>query len=109
MAKTQISAFKNEEYKDYTLPKERKAMEAAISAAEKNLAKKYPLVIDGKGYFTEKMVISRNPARPKEVIGHFGHGTQDHAEQALQAASNAFKTWSKVPFETRAKMLFKAS
>jgi len=109
MAKTKIPAFKNEEYKDYSLTKERKAMENAIANAEKNLAKKYPLVIDGKGVFTEKAVITRNPARPKEVIGYFGHGTIDHAEQALQAASNAFKLWSKVPFEKRANMLLKAS
>src|ERR1017187_2675176 len=109
MAKTKIPAFKNEEYKDFTLTRERRAMENAIETAEKNLAKKYPLIIDGKGVFTEKAVISRNPARPKEVIGHFAHGTQDHAELALQAASNAFKSWSKVPFEKRAKLLFNAS
>jgi 1-pyrroline-5-carboxylate dehydrogenase len=109
MAKTKIPAFKNEEYKDYSLPRERRAMESAIEAAQKNLAKKYPLIIDGKEWLTETSVISRNPAKPKEVIGHFSHGTQDHAEKALQSARDAFASWSKVPFERRVKLLFNAA
>jgi len=109
MAKTNIPAFKNEEYKDYSLPRERRAMENALRAAEKKFGEKYPLVIGGKRIITEGSIISRNPAHPDEVVGKFSHGTVEHAEQALQTAREAFVTWSRVPFEKRAALLFKAA
>jgi 1-pyrroline-5-carboxylate dehydrogenase len=109
MAKTKIPAFQNETYKDYTQPRERKAMEAALQKTGDTLGKIYPHVIGGKRIGTSDAIVSRNPARPSEVIGNFAKGTVEHAEQALQTASKAFLTWSKVPFEKRANLVFKAA
>ena len=109
MAKTKIPAFKNEEYKDYSLPTERRAMETALAAAKKKLGKKYPLVIGGQKILMKEFISSTNPAHPSSVIGMFSKGTVEHAENALQTASDTFKSWSKVPFEKRANILFKAA
>ncbi len=109
MAKTKISAFQNETYKDYTLPRERKAMEAALQKTGSALGKVYPHIIGGKRIGTSEAIASRNPARPSEVIGNFAKGTTQHAELALQTASKAFLTWSKVPYDKRANVVFKAA
>jgi 1-pyrroline-5-carboxylate dehydrogenase len=109
MAKTKIPAFKNEEYKDYTQLSEYRKMKAALEKAGDALGKKYPLVIGGKKILTEETISSYNPAKRTEVIGKFGHGTTAHAQQALETASKAYESWSKVPFEKRAKVLFTAA
>jgi 1-pyrroline-5-carboxylate dehydrogenase len=109
MAKIKIPSFKNETYKDYSLPKERRAMESALAKTAAELNGKYPLVIGGKRFFTDAHIISNNPAHPSETIGNFSHGTTDHAEQALETARKAFETWSKVPFEKRVNCIFKAA
>src|SRR2546423_11527063 len=106
MAKTKIPPFKNEEYKDYSQLSEYRKMKAALEKTGDALGKKYPLVIGGKKILTDEAISSYNPAKRTEVIGKFGHGTTKHAEDALQTASKAFESWSKVPFENRAKALF---
>ncbi|MDP4244192.1 MAG: L-glutamate gamma-semialdehyde dehydrogenase, partial [Bacteroidota bacterium] len=49
------------------------------------------------------------PARPTELIGSFAKGGLNHAQQALDTALEAFKTWSQVPFEKRVKLLLTAA
>ena len=109
MAKTKIPTFQNETYKDYTLPRERKAMEAALRKTGDSLGKIYPHVIGGERIGTNDAIASRNPARPSEVIGNFAKGTTQHAEQALQTASKAFLTWSKSSFRETREHRFQSS
>jgi 1-pyrroline-5-carboxylate dehydrogenase len=68
MAKKKIPAFTNEEYKNYSQPRERKAMEAALKKAADTLGKRYPLVIGEERIGTTDSIASRNPAHPDEVI-----------------------------------------
>ena len=109
MAKASVSPFKNETYLDFTEPKHRKAMESALAEARRKMGKKYPLVIGGKKIMTQRFIESHNPAHPSEVVGYFSEGTEKHAEMALEAGWNAFDTWSRVNFEKRASVLFKAA
>lgn len=109
MAKTTIPPFKNETYLDFSEPKHKRAMEKALSDARSKLGKKYPLVIGGKRIMVERFIESQNPAHPTEVIGYFSEGTAEHAELAINAAWEAFETWSKVSYEKRANVLFKAA
>ncbi|HWF44806.1 MAG TPA: L-glutamate gamma-semialdehyde dehydrogenase [Candidatus Kapabacteria bacterium] len=109
MAKTKIPPFKNETYKDYSLPTERRAMESALAKATGQMDGKYPLVINGDEIITDAFITSHNPAHPAQTIGNFSHGTIQHAEQALQSAKQAFESWSKVSFEKRANYIFKAA
>src|SRR5215813_7295628 len=51
---------------------------------------------------------NRNPADTRELIGRFPASTAQDVDNAVQAASEAFKTWRKVPAPRRAEILFKA-
>ena len=43
------------------------------------------------------------------MIGRVSKASQEHAEKAMQAAVEAFKTWRKAKPEVRADVLFKAA
>lgn len=55
------------------------------------------------------LVVSRNPARPSEVVWQ-GHSRLDHIDQAIGAARTAFSVWSRWSRERRIAVLrrFKA-
>jgi 1-pyrroline-5-carboxylate dehydrogenase len=80
-----------------------------LEKVKKDLGRKYPLVIDGKETYLDKTFPSINPSRPAEVVGHFADGTAEHADLAIAAASEAFKTWQYVAVEERARYLLSAA
>ncbi len=51
---------------------------------------------------------NRNPADTREIVGRFPASAARDAEAAVGAASEAFKTWRKIPAPRRAEILFKA-
>ncbi len=101
--------YKNEPLTDFTLPKNKLAMEAALSKVASQLGQTLNPVVGGKKLESGKFLNSYNPARPDELIARFHSATTDQAEQAVQVASETFKTWRNVPFEERAEYLFKAA
>ncbi len=109
MAKIKIPAFKNEEYKDYTKPAERRAIQGALRKAANDLGEIYPLVIGGEHLGTKETIASRNPAHPEEIVGYFAKGTVQLAQKALEAARDAFPSWSRTPYEKRANVLLRAA
>jgi acyl-CoA reductase-like NAD-dependent aldehyde dehydrogenase len=52
---------------------------------------------------------NRNPANTDEVIGLFPAGDQNDVEAAVEAASQAFRSWRLVPAPKRAEILFRAA
>jgi len=52
---------------------------------------------------------NRNPANKDELVGMFVSGTQEDAEQAIDAAKEAYKKWRLVPAPKRAEILFRAA
>jgi 1-pyrroline-5-carboxylate dehydrogenase len=108
MAK-KLPPFKNETYKDFSAPKEKKAMERALAEARQSLGQRYPLIIAGERIFTDEAIESHNPARPDEVIGRFSKGSVQLAQRALDSASKAFASWKEVSAYKRADILFKAA
>lgn len=104
-----MKAFKNEQLLDFSKPVNLKKMRGAIAAAEKQLNRKYPLLVGGEKIFTDHSIVSLNPSNRSEVIAKFSKGTREHAEKAMHAALTAFKTWSIVPPKKRADYLFKAA
>jgi 1-pyrroline-5-carboxylate dehydrogenase len=108
MAK-KLTAFKNETYKDYSLPKEKKNMENALAKAKVGLGKEYPLIINGEQIHTSDFITSKNPAHPTEIIGKFSKGTVQLAQNALDSAWATFQSWKKVDSYRRADILLKAA
>ncbi|WP_199615013.1 L-glutamate gamma-semialdehyde dehydrogenase [Paenibacillus alkalitolerans] len=98
-----------EPFTDFSNLKEAQALDAAIAQARQESGANIPLVIGGERIMTEKKTKSINPSRKAEIVGHISKADQAQAEQAMQSAYATFKTWSKVPPESRAGLLFKAA
>src|SRR5256712_1237618 len=52
---------------------------------------------------------NRNPANTDELVGMFVSGTEEDANQAVDAAREAYKSWRLVPAPKRAEILYRAA
>src|SRR6266853_3742161 len=52
---------------------------------------------------------NRNPANTDELVGMFVSGTEEDADQAVDAAKEAYKKWRLVPAPKRAEIMFRAA
>jgi 1-pyrroline-5-carboxylate dehydrogenase len=104
-----LDEFRNEPFTDFTKPENADAMRAAIGKVRRELGREYPIVIDGRKIGLESKFKSINPANTSEVVGVFSEGDTniDLVEQAITAATKAFKTWRNVPAAARVDYLFK--
>ena len=104
-----LDEFRNEPFTDYSKPENAEAMRAAIEKVRGELGREYPIVIGGEKIALESKFHSINPAKKSEVVGVFSEGdtNTDLVEQAITAATKAFKTWRNVDPTERAEYLFK--
>ena len=52
---------------------------------------------------------NRNPANTDELVGMFAASTREDVDAAVDAATEAYKTWKLVPAPKRAEILFRAA
>ena len=69
----------------------------------------HPLLIGESELQTGKEVVSRNPARPDEVVGRLEIAGQAEVDMAIGAAVAAFADWSEATVETRAGIIDRAA
>ncbi|MGI8988871.1 MAG: L-glutamate gamma-semialdehyde dehydrogenase [Bryobacteraceae bacterium] len=105
----QLAEFRNEPYTDFTIPGNRARMEAALRKVRGELGREYNLPIDGARIKTEQKLVSRNPARPAEIVGSLQKATPELAERAVQTAHEYFPVWAATKAEHRIAMLLKAA
>src|ERR1700730_18475285 len=96
--------FVNEPFVDFTLPENKRQMQAALDDVRARLGREYDIVIGGKRLKTAGKIFSMNPARPAEVVGVHQRAGVEHVEEAMQAAQAAFASWKKVRVEDRAAL-----
>src|SRR5262245_7353973 len=101
--------FQNEPYVDFNQDIHRSRMQEALRSVESQLGREYPLVIAGEHIQTDQRIVSRNPARPSQIIGSSARATPEHAERAVRVAYDAFSSWSRVDPEVRARYLIKTA
>jgi 1-pyrroline-5-carboxylate dehydrogenase len=101
--------FVNEPFTDFKSPENARKMQAALDLVASQLGHEYDLIIDCHRLRTEGKIRSLNPARPSQVVGVHQKAGAEHAEQAMQAALEAFETWSRTPVETRVALLLAAA
>src|ERR1700693_4907912 len=99
-------AFKSEPFVDFTKEDNVRKMRTAIEKVRGQLGREYDLVIGGKRLKTSDKIKSINPAKPSQVVGLHQKAGKEHVEPAMQAALNAFASWSQTSFEERASLLF---
>src|SRR6185312_11728554 len=91
------------------MPANRSAMETALARVRAQLGREYPLLIAGEPVKTTDKLKSTNPAHPGETIGIHSKATADLANRAVEAAYQAFPTWSRTPAESRIRMLVRTA
>jgi 1-pyrroline-5-carboxylate dehydrogenase len=104
-----VTPFVNEPFVDFTLPENKRRMQAALDDVRSKLGREYDIVIGGKRLKTAGKIFSMNPAHPAEVIGVHQRAGAEHVEEAMQAAHAALTTWSRTSAEERAGLLFRAA
>ena len=97
--------YENAPLVNFVHPEAQEKMRAALRAARAQFGRKYPLTIDGRKVWTDKLLPSLNPSSPTEVVGLVAEAGVPEAEKAVQAARRAFQTWSRTPFEERCQLL----
>ncbi|MBZ5649320.1 MAG: aldehyde dehydrogenase family protein, partial [Acidobacteriia bacterium] len=98
--------FVNEPLTDFTKEETARRMRAALEKVRGQLGREYDLVIGGKRVRTSDKIKSINPARPSQLVGLHQKAGKEHVEPAMQAALEAFASWSRTSFEERASLLF---
>jgi 1-pyrroline-5-carboxylate dehydrogenase len=101
--------FENAPFTDFTKEENRRAQMEALEQVKSELGQTYPLIIGGKKITNESTFASVNPSQPDQVIGYFSKATVEQANEAVQAAAQAFEGWRRVPAEERAGYLFAAA
>ncbi|GIL18722.1 MAG: bifunctional protein PutA [Oligoflexia bacterium] len=99
--------FYNEPPLDFAIAEIRQKTLTALEKAQKNIGKVYPLIINNKEIKTEKTLKRENPSHTEQVLGQVCLANTAQAEEALQAAKSAWKTWKKTSPQDRANMLDK--
>ena len=103
------SEFRNEALTDFSQEENARAMREAVERVRGELGREYPLVIGGERVTSGQTLESYNPARRTEVVGRFQKATQELARRAVETANETFRTWSRVPPEERAELLFRVA
>ncbi|SDH99418.1 Acyl-CoA reductase [Alteribacillus persepolensis] len=65
-------------------------------------------IINNEKVTTEEKISRENPANPKEIAGYAPVNTREDAVRAIDAASDAFSSWSKIPMEERIERMNRA-
>ena len=104
-----LPEFTNEAFTDFNDPVNAQKMEEALAKVKGELGQTFPLVIGGKEYSDGPYSESISPFDSRLVVARFPKATVEQANQAIEAAYDAFQTWSRVDPEERARYLFKAA
>ncbi len=107
-----LDEFKNEPFTDYSKAENAEAMREAIEQVRGELGKDYQIIINGEKIEVDTKFESVNPAEKAQIVGRFSDADADAeslTEKAIDAATEAFKTWRNVPANERAEYLFKAA
>ncbi len=101
--------FRNEPFTDFSKEENAQAMRNALEQVKGELGREYPLVIGGERITTDSKLDSFNPANRTQLVGRFNKATKELANQAVEKAAEAFKTWRNTPAQERADLLFRAA
>ena len=97
--------FENDPPEDFTLPETREKMRMALKRERASLGRTYPLVIGNREVTTAETIDSVNPTQPDQLVGRVAKATIADAEAAVDAATQAFQRWRRVPPAGRAALL----
>jgi 1-pyrroline-5-carboxylate dehydrogenase len=104
-----LPPFQNEPLTDFSVPANEAAFQDALNRVKSGIGQTYPLVIGGETIYLDDVFPSVNPSRPDEVVGYFANATAAHVDQAVAAATEAFRQWQHVAVSERARYLLRVA
>jgi len=107
--RTPQGGFKNESPIDFKLTENARKMQAALQTVAGQLGREYDLIIGGQRLKTADKIRSLNPARPAQIVGIHQKAGAEHAGQAMNAALEAFQSWSRAAVDNRVSLLLNAA
>ena len=100
-----LDEFRNEPYSDFTQPAAKVGYELGLAGVATQLGGHAPAVVGGIELATDNVVESVNPARPDQVVGSAAVADGDLADRAVEAAWDAYPSWSARPAPERAELM----
>jgi len=104
-----LSPYSPEPYVDFSEAAPRQKMLDALKLVESQLGRTYPLRIGGRKVETSGRIESFNPSKSDQLVGSVSRAGLEEALSAINAADQAFRSWSRVPPDVRARYLLKAA
>jgi 1-pyrroline-5-carboxylate dehydrogenase len=104
-----LPEFRNEPFTNFADPAMRQAQQEALDRVTGQLGDRYPLLIGGQAVWTSATIRSTSPSDPELLVGEVALATETEALAALQAADQAFRSWSRTPADARARVLLKGA
>ncbi|MBE7516326.1 MAG: L-glutamate gamma-semialdehyde dehydrogenase [Chloracidobacterium sp.] len=107
----QTDDFRNEPFTDFKNEANKAAFETALEKVRGDLGREYPIIIGGEKITLESQFRSVDPADHSRVVGIFPEGDTDVSlvGKAIDAATEAFKSWSRTSPAERAALLFRVA
>ena len=81
----------------------------AVERIKSDMGQNIPMIIGPDEVSADETFENRSPIHTDWVLGHFQQGTREHARQALQAARDAFPTWSGMDWQERVEIMRRAA
>ncbi len=102
-----LDKFYNEPLLDFAIKINREKTNKALQELKTTLPIQVPLVINNKEITSQKTLARENPSHTNQLVGTIHLATTQDAENAIQAAHVAFKTWKNTPTENRSALVDK--
>lgn len=99
--------YRNEPFTDFGRDSALEAYRTTLESVRAQLGRDYPLVIGGERVTTGDYLESIDPCNIDRVVGRTAKARGAEIERAMAAAEDAFRSWSKLPMEHRARCLVK--
>jgi 1-pyrroline-5-carboxylate dehydrogenase len=98
-----FESFRPEPYSDFTQPSAQAAFTEALGSVAGTLGRHHPLIIGGEPIDTPARVESVDPSLPGRAIGTVAAAGPEEADRAIETAWEAFRSWSALEAEERAR------
>lgn len=96
------TAFQNVAWLDFSREKVRLAFGHAVEKARETFPRSLPIIVNGKSIFREKDWTWKSPNDGLSIVTQSTFATAEEAEEAMQAAYDAFPKWKATPWQQRA-------
>ncbi len=76
----------------------------AIDEVQKELGKKYPIIINGKEIYSDDCFTASSPSDTRIAVAEFPKASTDDTKNAISSAKNVFEKWSDTTFQKRSEI-----